>query len=305
MSSKKERAETENRPGTRKNSPRRLIQPDQTPIVRSDREQEQEKLRLQTKLIDSSFEPILVWDFDAGIVEWNHGCERLYGFARAEAVGRVIHDLLRTVHPTPIEEFKTLLAAQGEWVGELRHTTKDGREVIVESRQQITEIGSRRLVLETNRDVTERKRLSEWLLRESETRFRTLADSAPVAIWVNRSDAGCDFVNKAYLDFFGKTLAELQGFGWQPHAHPDDDERYISSYLAAFNKREPFRCQARFRNAKGEYRWLDSVGLPRFSASGEFLGYAGASPDITENKRLDLHNQFINELDLSISQITN
>ena len=305
MSSKKERAESENRPGTRKNSPRRLVQPDQTPIVHSDREQEQEKLRLQTKLIDSSFEPILVWDFDAGIVEWNHGCERLYGFARAEAVGRVIHDLLRTVHPTPIEEFKTRLAAQGEWVGELRHTTKDGREVIVESRQQITEIGSRRLVLETNRDVTERKRLSEWLLRESETRFRTLADSAPVAIWVNRSDAGCDFVNKAYLDFFGKTLAELQGFGWQPHAHPDDDERYISSYLAAFNKREPFRCQARFRNAKGEYRWLDSVGLPRFSSSGEFLGYAGASPDITEIKRFDLNNQLINELDLSISQITN
>jgi len=256
-------------------------------------------------LIDSSFEAILAWDFDAGIIEWNWGCERLYGFTHAEAVGRVVHDLLRTIYPTHIEDFKKTLEAQGEWMGELRQTNKDGREVVVESRQQIIGFGTRRLVLEINRDISERNRSNERLLRESEARFRILADSAPVAIWVNRADAGCEFVNKAYLDFFGKTWAEVQDFGWQPHAHPDDGERYTRSYFAAFNKREPFRCQARFRNADGEYRWLDSVGLPRFSVSGEFLGYIGASPDITESKRLDLHNQFINELDFTLSQITN
>src|SRR5215467_10012196 len=130
-------------------------------------EQEQDKLRLQTKMIDSSFEPILAWDFDAGIIEWNPGCERLYGFTHAEAVGHVIHALLKTVHPAPIDEFKKSLAAQGEWIGELHHTTKDGREVIVESRQQVIDIGGRHLVLETNRDITERKRANE-LLRESE-----------------------------------------------------------------------------------------------------------------------------------------
>ena len=307
-SKKKEIAEIKSRRGIRKKSPAPLTPSDKRrafSVVRSDREQEQEKLRLQTQLIDSSFEPILAWDFDAGIIEWNQGCERLYGFSRAEAVGRVIHDLLRTVYPAPIEEFKKRLEAQGEWLGELRQITKDGREVFVESRQQIVETGSRRLVLETNRDITERKRINESLLRESETRFRILADSAPVAIWVNGADAGCEFVNKAYLDFFGKALDEVQDFGWQPHVHPEDEERYASSYLVAFNNREPFRCQARFRNANGEYRWLDSVGLPRFSVSGEFLGYAGASPDITESKRLDLNNQFINELDLTLSQITN
>ncbi|HMF44341.1 MAG TPA: PAS domain S-box protein [Polyangia bacterium] len=145
-------------------------------------------------------------------------------------------------------------------------------------------------------------RLAAANLQESETRFRALADSAPVPIWVNGVNAGCEFVNKAYLDFFGKTLAEVQGFGWQPHAHPEDEERYVAAYLAAFEARAPFRCQARFRDAKDEYRWLDSVGQPRFAPSGEFLGYVGASPDITETKRVELNGQFINQLDLELSR---
>jgi len=142
-------------------------------------------------------------------------------------------------------------------------------------------------------------------LHESEARFRVVADSAPVPMWVDGPDGACEFVNKAYLDFFGKTWEEMQGFGWQLYMHPDDRERYVNAYLVAFQARAPFHCQVRFMSAKGEYRWLDSVGLPRFSASGEFLGYAGASPDITEAKRAELHTQFINQLDLALSQMTN
>jgi PAS domain S-box-containing protein len=264
--------------------------------------EDKERLRLQTRLIDSSVEPIYIWDFDKDIIEWNQGCELLYGYTRAEAVGRNNHELLRTVYPLPIAEFNALLATQGEWTGELRQTTKDGREVIVESRKTLTETNGRRLVLVTNRDITARKQ-AEDRLRESEERFRVLADSAPVPIWVNGADAGCEFVNKAYLNFLGRTFAEVQGFGWEPQAHPDDKDRYIGSYLAAFNARAPFHCQARFLNAEGEYRWVDSVGLPRFSASGEFLGYAGASPDITEIKQAELNTRFISRLDLAISQL--
>src|SRR5262245_225091 len=265
--------------------------------------QDKEKLRLQTRLIELSVEPIYIWDFDKDIVEWNQGCERLYGYTRDEAVGRNNHELLRTVYPLPLEEFNALLAARGEWAGELRQTTKDGREVIVESRKTLIETDGRRLVLVTNRDITARKQ-AEDRLRESEERFRILADSAPVLIWINGADAGCEFVNKAYLDFLGKTLAEVQGFGWQLRAHPDDTESYVGLYLAAFNTLAPFHAQARFLNAKGEYRWLDSVGAPRFSSSSEFLGYVGASHDITENKRVELNTQFINQLDLELSQIT-
>src|SRR5215510_6687255 len=120
--------------------------------------EDKEKLRLQTSLIESSIEPIYIWDFDKDIVEWNKGCERLYGYTRAEAVGRNNHELLRTVFPAPLEEFKAQLLARREWTGELRQTAKDGREVIVESRKTLTETNGRRLVLVTNRDITERKR---------------------------------------------------------------------------------------------------------------------------------------------------
>jgi PAS domain S-box-containing protein len=121
--------------------------------------QDKEKLRLQTRLIELSVEPIYICDFDKDIIEWNQGCELLYGYTRAEAVGRNNHELLRTVYPLPLEEFNALLAAQGEWTGELRQTTKDGREVIVESRKTLTEANGLRLVLVTNRDITEKKRV--------------------------------------------------------------------------------------------------------------------------------------------------
>jgi PAS domain S-box-containing protein len=118
-------------------------------------------LEQQGRLIELSQEPIFVWDLDSGIMQWNAGSERLYGYSRDEALGRSPHDLLRTVHPLPSEEFQTQLADRGEWVGELRHRARDGREVIVESHQQMIKTDHHRVVLETNRDITDRKRAAE------------------------------------------------------------------------------------------------------------------------------------------------
>lgn len=134
-----------------------------------------------------------------------------------------------------------------------------------------------------NLDISRQKKV-EAELRESEERFRALADSAPVIIWVNGQDGGCEFVNKEYLKFFGKTLEEVMGFGWRVALHPDDEEAYLSAYREAVSAREPFRAQVRVRRADGQYRWLDSYALPRFSPGGEYLGYIGTSPDITEIK---------------------
>jgi PAS domain S-box-containing protein len=116
---------------------------------------DREKLRL---LVELSFEPIIVWDFERGIVDWNKGCERLYGFKRAEAVARDIHDLLRAAPPGTTAELIAQLQTSGEWKGELRYTTKDGRIVVVESRLQTAEVAGRPIVLETNYDITETKR---------------------------------------------------------------------------------------------------------------------------------------------------
>lgn len=137
-----------------------------------------------------------------------------------------------------------------------------------------------------NLDISRQKR-AEAKLRESEERFRTLADSVPVLVWVNGVNGRCEFVNKAYLEFFGKTLEEVSGFGWRVDVHPDDQEQYMSAYLTALGDRKAFRAQVRVKRADGQYRWLDSYALPRFSPAGEFMGYIGTSPDITEIKEAE------------------
>lgn len=136
-------------------------------------------------------------------------------------------------------------------------------------------------------DISDRKR-AEAALRESEERFRVLADCAPSLIWLNGADGGgCEFVNQAYLDFFGKTLEEIQGFGWQVDLHPDDAEEYVSAYLKAFRECNPFQAKVRVRRADGQYRWLDCYAAPRFSNSGALLGYVGTSFDITDRRQTE------------------
>src|SRR5262249_34445075 len=205
------------------------------------------------------------------------------------------------------EYLQSVIEQRGAYVEELRSANEELQSSNLELQSVSEELKTVKQELQSRNDQLEQDKENLRLqtrLHESDMRFRTLADSAPVPIWVNGADAGCEFVNKAYLDFFGKTLAEVQGFGWQPHAHPDDNERYVGSYLTAFNARAPFRCQARFLNATGEYRWLDSIGLPRFSTSGEFLGYVGASPDVTETKQVELNTQFVNQLALAMARLT-
>src|SRR5581483_10327708 len=119
------------------------------------------KLEERSQLLELSYEPILAWEVDGGITEWNTGCEQLYGYTRDEAVGRVSHELLRTKEPPPIADMIAALRRDGRWSGELCHQTKSGREVTVEGRLQLLTIGGRQLVLESNRDITERKRALE------------------------------------------------------------------------------------------------------------------------------------------------
>jgi len=123
--------------------------------------QRAERLSRLAALIDLSYEPIFVWDVDKGIIEWNKGCEQLYGYNASEAKGRRSHELLKTKFPTPLETYQMDIERDGQWSGELRHITRDGREVIVESRQQLLESSSQRLVLETNRNTTQRKQAEQ------------------------------------------------------------------------------------------------------------------------------------------------
>ncbi len=129
--------------------------------------------------------------------------------------------------------------------------------------------------------------LTEDALRESEERFRVMADSAPVLLWMSDSEAVCTFFNKPWLDFTGRTLEQELGIGWTEGVHPEDQERCLDTYLSAFNTHQNFRMEYRLRHAKGEYRWLLATGVPRFTPSGSFYGYIGSCVDITEHKQIE------------------
>src|ERR1700689_4969545 len=128
-----------------------------------------------SRLVELSFEPIMVWDWHSGIVAWNQGCEQLYGYTCSESLGRTSHQLLQTRFAQPFAEIEQAIEQHGTWTGELRHLTRAGPEIIVESRWQLTRIGERKLVLETNRDITERKAAQEALRRADRQKDEFLA----------------------------------------------------------------------------------------------------------------------------------
>ena len=132
------------------------------------------------------------------------------------------------------------------------------------------------------RDISDRRR-AEQALHESEARFRTLADSAPVLIWVNGLQ-GCEYVNRGYLEFAGVAESDVQGYDWAKLVHPEDRDAYLQSYLDALREKRRYAAQCRLRRHDGEYRWMQAVGLPRFSPAGDLLGMAGVCTDVTEMK---------------------
>jgi PAS domain S-box-containing protein len=134
----------------------------------SERKRAEDALRRQANLLEQTHDAIIVWEFPRTIIFWNRGAEQLYGFSREEALGRNSHELLKTAHPLPIPAFEAELEREGEWKGELTHTARDGRKILVESRHVlIREPDGRRLVLETNRDITEQKG-AEGALRQAQ-----------------------------------------------------------------------------------------------------------------------------------------
>lgn len=127
------------------------------------------------------------------------------------------------------------------------------------------------------------KQLSEQL-SESEARFRTMADCAPVLLWMAGTDARCNFFNQTWLTFRGRELAQEFGFGWAEGVHPEEFQMCMDTYMEAFRERREFEMVYRLQRADGMYRWILDHGAPRFGPSGEFLGYIGSCTDITERK---------------------
>lgn len=119
---------------------------------------------------------------------------------------------------------------------------------------------------------------------EIERRFRLVADSAPVLIWMSGTDKLCSYFNKPWLDFTGRALEQELGDGWAEGVHPDDLKRCLNTYTQSFDLRQEFRMEYRLRRRDGEYRWISDIGVPRWNGDRSFAGYIGSCVDVTERK---------------------
>jgi PAS domain S-box-containing protein len=136
------------------------------------------------------------------------------------------------------------------------------------------------------RNITESHQAAESL-RESEERFRNMADHAPVMVWVTEPDGYCSYLSQSWYEFTGQTPANGLSFGWINATHPDDRQLAHDTFVAANEKREFFQVEYRLRRYDGVYRWAIDSAQPRFGENGKYLGYIGSVMDITERKEAE------------------
>jgi two-component system, sensor histidine kinase and response regulator len=182
--------------------------------------------------------------------------------------------LLAPQHPVVVIENRVLDAArQIRWMEFVNRGFFSADGVL----QEVQSVG---------RDITERRR-AESAMRESEERFRLVADSAPVLIWMGHPEKGCTFLNRTGLAYFGRTWDEVKGHGWVRNVHPEDLARIEAAYQASIQRRQPIELEYRVRRADGMWRWVADRAIPRYLADGEDGGYIGSMTDVNDRKEAE------------------
>jgi PAS domain S-box-containing protein len=199
------------------------------------------------------------------------------------------HELLNWIHPDDRDEFAGELAGitleNPSTTLRYRFQRSDGRTIWLEksSRAFFDDKGTLQRVVGVIADITERKQ-AEQALRESEGRFRLVANTAPVLIWMSGTDKLCTYFNQPWLEFTGRPLEAELGNGWVEGVHPEDLAACMDTYTQAFDRREPFQMEYRLRRHDGEYRWVSDMGVARFNPDRSFAGYIGSCIDVTDRK---------------------
>jgi PAS domain S-box-containing protein len=223
---------------------------------------------------------------DGLYIDINDGFTSVIGYSRQEVIGKSSLELNIWKNPKDRDRLVSKLKKDGVVENlEAVFRRKNGKLSIGLMSARIITLHDEDVILSITRDITKLKR-AEKALREREMQYRTLADSGIALIWTSGPDKRCDYFNKPWLDFTGRTMEQEIGDGWTAGVHPDDLPQCLHTYVTAFEKREKFSMEYRLQHISGEYRWVQEDGLPRFDAKGRFLGYIGHCLDITEGKKV-------------------
>ncbi len=253
----------------------------------SPRREAEQAQALLASIVECSDDAIHSVSLDGTILSWNRGAEMLFGYSRQEAIGQSAAIL---APPGESDELRQILGAVRDGFSicpfERAFLGKDGSAIDVQVSISPIRNPAGQVVGVSGiaRDIRGRVQ-AERKLRESEERFRLIADSCPSMMWVTDAEGGNTFINRAYREFCGATLADMEGGKWQILIHPDDAAEYVGAFQSAVREHLPFRAEARVRRADGEWRWFGSYAAPRLSPGGEYLGHVGLSSDITERRR--------------------
>ena len=242
-------------------------------------------------ILENALDCIITIDKDSQVIEWNPAAERTFGFSRAEAVGQSIAELIVPLHLR--EQYYRGIAqyfetAGGPVFGKRIETTcmrKGGSELLVELSIGVIHQGVRPFVTAYLRDITEPKR-AETALRESEERFRQLADAMPQIVWTARPDGYVDYYNQRWYEYTGFPEGQGGDESWEPILHPDDVECCQERWYGAVRSGQAYQIEYRFRDKEtGSYRWFLGRALPVRDHAGHIVRWFGTCTDIDDQKR--------------------
>nr|WP_249149659.1 PAS domain S-box protein [Bradyrhizobium manausense] len=219
-----------------------------------------------------------------------------------EATDETYEDWVARIHPEDRQRtikhlFETLKSESGDYADEyriIRSNDGETRWIRVVAKIERGKDGRALRLVGADFDITDQM-LARETLRESEERFRLIADSAPVPIWVTKLDRTRSFANQAYVDFVGLPYEQAIVFDWRKVLHPDDLPHVLQQSVQGEASLKPFVLEARYKNASGEWRWLRSESQPRWDPTGKHIGFIGVAHDVTVAKQAEIELRQLNE----------
>jgi PAS domain S-box-containing protein len=259
----------------------------------TERKRSEEKLRESEErlagIVSSAMDAIIVIDEEQRIVLFNTAAEKMFRCKADEVIAttvdRLIPQRFRHEHTGNILHFAEGGVTNRKMEGSLALRATGEEFPMDASISQIETVGKKLFTI-IIRDVTESRRAQE-AIRESEERFRLVANTAPVLIWMSGPDKLRNYFNQPWLGFTGRSIEAELGNGWTEGVHPEDLKIFLDTYIRTFGRRESFEMQYRLRRYDGEYRWISDFGVPRFNPDGSFAGYIGSCLDVTERKMVE------------------